>query len=102
MEIINQIVEKIKTQYHPQKIIIFGSYAWGSPSKDSDLDLFIIKETKEKHRERAVNLRRILSKENEFVAMDILVYTPEELAQRSKIGDSFIGKILKKGKLVYG
>ncbi len=101
-KIVARIVEKIKTQYQPEKIILFGSYAWGKPTKDSDLDLFIVKKTNEKHRERALKVRRILSEENGFVGMDILVYTPEELIKRLEIGDSFIDKILRKGKLVYG
>ncbi len=101
-KLIRQIVEKIKTEYLPQKIIIFGSYAWGNPTKDSDLDLFIIKDVNEKHKERALKVRRILGEENGIVAMDILVYTPEELSKRIEIGDSFISKILKKGEIVYG
>ncbi|MCM8832187.1 MAG: nucleotidyltransferase domain-containing protein [Candidatus Omnitrophica bacterium] len=101
-EIVNKIVGKIKAQYQPEKIILFGSYAWGKPTKDSDIDLFIVKNTTEKHRERALKVRRILSEENALVGIDILVYTPEELAKRLEIADSFINKIIKKGKLVYG
>ncbi|MCX6750959.1 MAG: nucleotidyltransferase domain-containing protein [Candidatus Pacearchaeota archaeon] len=41
-EILLRIVEKIKKNYQTQKIIVFGSYAWGRPTKDSDVDLFII------------------------------------------------------------
>lgn len=101
-EIIPRIVEKIKTKYKPQKIIIFGSYAWGKPSKDSDVDLLIIKSTKEKHRERALKVRRLLSEENALVGLDIMVYTPEEFAQRIKMGDSFLSQILRKGDIQYG
>ncbi|MCM8831842.1 MAG: nucleotidyltransferase domain-containing protein, partial [Candidatus Omnitrophica bacterium] len=96
-EIINRIIEKVKTQYQPEKIIIFGSSVWGKPKKDSDIDLFIVKKTNEKHRERALKVRRILREENALVGIDILVYTPEELAKRLEIADSFINKIIKKG-----
>jgi predicted nucleotidyltransferase len=101
-EMITKVVEKIKAQYRPQKIILFGSYAWGKPSKDSDIDLFIIKKTNQKHRERMLTVRRMVSEENGLVGIDILVYTPEELAERLKIEDSFISKILKKGQMLYG
>ncbi len=101
-KLINQIAEKIKKQYKPEKIILFGSYAWGKPTKDSDIDLFIVKETNEKHRERALKVRRLLSEENGLVGLDILVYNSQELTKRLEIGDSFISKIIKKGKLVYG
>ena len=101
-EIITRVVEKIKTWYPPQKIILFGSYAWGNPTKDSDLDLLIVKETTEKHRKRSLKIRKILSEENGLIGMDILVYTPEELSKRIEMGDSFLSKILRKGKVLYG
>ncbi|MBI3599860.1 MAG: nucleotidyltransferase domain-containing protein [Nitrospinae bacterium] len=99
--IITQIVEKIKKYFQPEKIIVFGSFAWGNPTRDSDLDLFIIKDTKEKPRKRALEVRRIISEENAFVGIDILVYTPEEFRKRMEMGDSFLSKIMKKGKVMY-
>ena len=101
-EIINKIVEKIKMRYQPEKVILFGSYGWGNPTKDSDIDLLIVKKTNQKHRQRMLTVRRIVSEENALVGIDILVYTPEEVTERLKIGDSFISKILKKGDTLYG
>lgn len=101
-QLIYAMAEKIKKEYGPEKIILFGSYAWGQPEKDSDVDLFIIKETNQKHRQRMLTVRRLLSEENSLVGMDILVYTPQEVSERLKIGDSFISKILNKGDVLYG
>lgn len=101
-EIVSRIIEKIKTFYQPEKIILFGSYAWGSPTKDSDIDLFIVKKTNQKHRQRMLTVRRLVSEENGLVGMDILVYTPEEITERLRINDSFISKIFKRGKVFYG
>lgn len=101
-ELIERITEKIKDQYKPEKIILFGSLAWGKPPKDSDIDLFIVKRTKLKIRQRAIKVRKILREENALTAIDILVYTPEEISERLKLGDSFISKILRKGKVLYG
>ena len=101
-ELLRRITDKIDAQYHPQKIILFGSYAWGNPAKDSDIDLLIVKETNERHRERSLKVRRIIGEENGLVGIDILVYTPQEIAYRLNIGDSFISKIVKKGRLLYG
>ena len=101
-EIISRVTEKIKINYNPQEIILFGSYANGNPDKDSDLDLLIIKETNEKYRERSLKVRKILSEENGLIGMDILVYTPEEITRRMEIGDSFLSKILKEGVMLYG
>lgn len=101
-EIITKIAKKIETQYQPQKIILFGSYAWGNPLDDSDLDLLVVKETDERPRKRSLSVRRILDEENGLIGMDILVYTPEELSRRMEIGDSFLSRILSEGKVLYG
>ena len=100
-ELVSRITKKLKTYYQPQKIFLFGSYAWGNPTKDSDIDLLIIKECNEKHRERSLKVRKILSDENALVGMDILVYTPQEIARRIEMGDSFLSQILKKGEVLY-
>lgn len=100
-EIINRIVEKIKKEYQPEKIILFGSYAWGKPSKHSDIDLFIIKETQERHIDRSVTVAEILDEESGIFVIEPWVYTPGEVSQRLKIDDPFIKKIIEKGKILY-
>ena len=99
---INRMVEKLKREYQPEKIILFGSYAWGNPSKHSDIDLFIIKETQERHIDRSVKIAEILDEESGTLAVEPWVYTPGEVSQRLMIGDPFIKKILEKGKILYG
>jgi len=100
--LIQVMAEKIKKEYTPEKIILFGSYAWGKPNKDSDIDLFIIKRTNERHIDRSVRVAEILDEENALFAIEPLVYTPEEVSYRLKIGDPFIKKIMKKGRILYG
>ncbi|ODS36622.1 hypothetical protein BEH94_11570 [Candidatus Altiarchaeales archaeon WOR_SM1_SCG] len=101
-QIIQRIVEKIKNNYNPEKIILFGSYAWGNPTKDSDIDLFIVKDTDEKPGDRQISVREILDEENALFALEPLIYTPEETEKRLKLGDGFIKKIFDKGVVVYG
>jgi predicted nucleotidyltransferase len=100
--IIFTLVEKLKKGYQPEKIILYGSYAWGKPTKDSDLDLFIIKRTNERHIDRAIKVCEILDQEEREVPLEPLVYTPEEVEYRLKIGDDFIKKIIEEGKVLYG
>lgn len=100
-QIIEQIVEKIKNKFGPEKIILFGSYAWGNPGKDSDIDFFVVKNTCEPPRERNITLRKILNEENAESALELLVYTPEEVSNRLKMGDPFIKKIISQGKVLY-
>lgn len=95
-------MEKIKRQYKPEKIILFGSYAWGKPTRESDIDLFIIKDTNARGIDRSVEIRTILDEENAIFPLDVLVYTPNEMKRRLEIEDDFVKEILEKGKILYG
>ena len=99
--IISEIIEKLKNQYKPLKIILFGSYAYGKPSKDSDIDLLILKRTTKRKVDRFVEVKRIIYNPEHRVPISPLIYTPEELEERLKIGDDFIKEILRKGIVVY-
>jgi predicted nucleotidyltransferase len=96
---IPEIKEKIVKEINPEKIILFGSYAWGKPTDDSDVDLFIIQNSSESRLSRQTELRRRLW--GSGVPMDLLVYTPKEVEKRLEIDDPFISYILNKGKVLY-
>jgi len=98
-DILNNITDKIVKNFNPEKIILFGSYAWGKPLEDSDLDLLIIMESKLPPVKRIIKVSKILRPR--MVSIDILVKTPEEIKKRLAIGDFFIQEILNKGKILY-
>lgn len=98
-ERIKEVVDKIVKEYQPEKIILFGSYAWGELREDSDFDFFIIKKTKQPSLKRIEALDRIFSR-REF-PMDFLVYTPEQIEKQLAFGDFFVKDILTKGKILY-
>jgi len=100
-ELIQDILEKLLTSYPPQKVILFGSYAYGTPRQDSDIDLLIIKETSERFIDRWVTVRRILSNPKRTVPLETLVLTPQEVERRLAIGDQFLAEILEKGEVLY-
>jgi predicted nucleotidyltransferase len=100
-KIIIEIVEKIKREYRPEKIILFGSYAYGAPDTDSDIDLLIVKETRERPIDRRVAVRRIVSDPQRLIPFESIVLTPAELQQRLRIGDQFLRKIVGKGEVLY-
>lgn len=100
-EIIIEIVEKIKKEYQPDKIILFGSYAYGTPDRDSDIDLLIIKDTQDRPIDRRVAVRRIVSDPKRFIPFEPIVLTPKEVNERLEIGDQFIKEILRKGEVIY-
>ncbi len=95
------IIEKIKSEYQPDKIILFGSYAYGTPNRDSDIDLLIIKKTHDRPIDRRVSVARIVSDPERLIPVEPIVLTPKEVNERLKIGDQFLKEILKKGKVLY-
>ncbi|MBI3537908.1 MAG: nucleotidyltransferase domain-containing protein [Chloroflexi bacterium] len=100
-DLIKGIVKKLRDQYAPEKIILFGSYAYGKPRRDSDIDLLIVKNTSERFIDRWVTVRRILSDSKLLIGLDTLVVTPDELSERLAAGDQVIAEIVEKGKLLY-
>ena len=94
-----EITKRIVEEYDPEKIILFGSFAWGKPGPDSDVDLLIIKRTDKNKFERVRDLRSKLDAE---LPMDILIYTPEETVRSvSEYKNLFIEDILRHGKVLY-
>ena len=99
---INQLVEEIKTGYRPEKIILFGSYAWGSPGAESDIDLLIIKESEKPFHKRWSDVCRLVSSIRKGVAFSPFVVTPDELQERLEMNDPFFKKIIEEGEVLYG
>ena len=101
-KVINDIVEKLVAEYDPQKVVLFGSYAYGSPRSDSDIDLLIIKNTSERFIDRWTTVRGILSDPGRTAPLETLVLTPDEVSRRLSIGDQFLREIMEKGEVLYG
>lgn len=95
---INKIKRKIVQKYRPEKIIIFGSFARREPTKDSDLDLFIIKKSRKDPIQRSYEVRRMIEP---IFPLDLLIFTPQEVKKRLKLGDFFIKQIINQGELLY-
>ncbi|ODS43064.1 MAG: hypothetical protein MSIBF_01065 [Candidatus Altiarchaeales archaeon IMC4] len=90
----------IADNYNPEKIILFGSHAYGKPTKKSDIDLLVVKDSNLPRYKRARELRKYLWGIAE-TPMDILVYTPKEIAEWKNVKESFITRIITNGHLVY-
>ena len=82
-------------------VILFGSYATGEATEESDLDLLVIKDTDLPKHRRLVGLGKKLAKVLVH-PMDILVYTPQEIAERSDFDRDFVTRVIREGKAVYG
>lgn len=94
---IEDYVEKIKQRFNPKKVILFGSYASGKPTRDSDVDLLIIMGTKLKPIEQAVLIRKELPSP---FPLDLIVRTSKEVKRRIKEGDFFLKTVLEEGKVL--
>jgi|Deesub1362B_J571_1020462.scaffolds.fasta_scaffold01891_4 predicted nucleotidyltransferase len=94
---LERIIESLK-EYEPQKIILFGSFARGDYNVASDIDLIVIKDTDRRFIER---IGDVLAFCESRIAVKPLVYTPAELEEMLKEGNSFLEKALREGIIVY-
>lgn len=99
--LILHIAEEIRREYAPEQIILFGSYAYGHPTRDSDVDLLIVKDTDKRRVDRFVEVSRILFRLDIGIPVEPHIYTPGELRERLSLGDPFISEILQKGVKLY-
>ena len=99
--LVREIVQKIVAAFKPQKIILFGSRAYGEPAPDSDVDLLVVTNALKTHsvfeRHRAVS---DVFPDRRF-ALDVLVRTPKELEQLVNRGPAFFKEIVTRGKVLY-
>ncbi len=100
-EAILRMVEKIRVGYDPERIILFGSYAYGEPTEDSDIDLLVVKDDPRRRLDRAVEISRLVREENGLFPVEILVCTPREVEHRLAIGDDFLQEIVTSGEVLY-
>ncbi|MBU7045188.1 MAG: nucleotidyltransferase domain-containing protein [Theionarchaea archaeon] len=98
-ETLSEIAAKIVNYFHPEKIILFGSYASGNPSRDSDVDILVIMGFEGSVFQKEAQVSRVARPR--LVAMDILVRSPEQIRYRLEIGDPFIQKIMEEGAVLY-
>ena len=97
---IRAIAEKIVREYQPEKIILFGSHAWGTPGPESDVDLLVVKESSKPRFERGIELHTKLYPPT--APMDILVYTPAELRDSiERRRNLFLQDIVENGRVLY-
>ncbi len=98
MRQIEEFSNRIASEFHPRQIVLFGSYAWGKPTADSDVDLLVI--VPFDGRSADVSVRMRLFGRPSFPT-DLLVRTPDKVSERLSMGDAFIQEILERGKVLY-
>jgi uncharacterized protein len=88
---IRHVVDQIVERFHPAKIWLFGSFAYGTPTPDSDVDLLIAMDTALRNVQQAVEIRKAVAFP---FPVDLLVRTPQQIAERLALGDVFFHEVL--------
>ena len=95
--VIRAYARQIAEQFHPDRIILFGSYAYGKPHKDSDVDILVVMPARDEINQAV----RILEGTNSSFPLDVIVRTPHNLRWRLQEGDWFLREIVGRGTVLY-
>jgi len=100
-DLLREVTQRIVEACQPERVILFGSHAYGKPKWDSDLDLLVItrRNARQSVFERARRVYALFL--DRAFPMDILVRSPQEVAYRLKIGDPFFKEIMARGRILY-
>lgn len=95
---IQAFVDSVVAKFHPVSVILFGSHAWGRPTKDSDVDLLVISRHRRTGAAAATSIR--LACPRDF-PLDLLVRTPAQVRRSVEAGDSFLAQVMTEGIVLY-
>ncbi len=98
MQQIEEVSSRIAARFQPEKIILFGSYAYGEPTEESDVDLLVIMPFEGHNVRKALE---IVTHVDPPFGIDLLVRQSEQIAQRLAWNDWFLHEIMQKGKVLY-
>src|ERR1700730_420691 len=90
MRLIRRFARQVAERFHPEKIILFGSYAYGMPNPDSDVDILVVMPARNEI-DQAVRIRLAFAPP---FPMDLIVRTPDKLRQRLEEGSSFLREVV--------
>ncbi|HCE46088.1 MAG TPA: hypothetical protein DET40_21295 [Lentisphaeria bacterium] len=97
---IRKYARDIGKRFHPDRIILFGSYARGSAEEDSDVDILVIMEhDNPRNVDQAIAIRLQL---DAAFPMDLIVKRPSEVSERLSMKDTFLSSVLQDGQVLYG
>ncbi len=99
MRAIRDIAKRITERFEVEKIILFGSYAYGKPTKQSDVDICVVMETETRPLQQSLEIIRELSPLH--FGIDLMVRREEDFHRRIPLGDSFLKEIWESGRVLY-
>ena len=99
MQNIRGLVRRMASKFQLEKVVLFGSYAYGNPGPESDVDLLVVMNTSLSSRQQRLKISQAISPRP--FPLDLIVRTPEELEQRLKLGDPFLREVISQGRVIY-
>ena len=98
MKQIRSYADRVAREFRPQRVVLFGSHAYGQPSRDSDVDILVVMDSGDEYPRASVRIRQRLHAD---FPMDLIVRSPAKVEERVRMGDPFMQEILSKGKVLY-
>jgi len=95
---IQKVSDEIVRRFQPERIILFGSYAYGTPNEDSDVDLLVVLPFEGRTAKQAIAIRSAVYA---GFPMDLIPITPDRLKHRLEIEDFFLREVVQKGTVLY-
>ena len=95
---IRQVSEEIARRFQPQRILLFGSYAYGTPTEDSDVDLLVIMPFEGKAVKKSIEIDLAVHR---GFPVDLIAITPQRLRERLDMEDFFLREVTEKGQVLY-
>jgi uncharacterized protein len=100
-DLLNRITESLVASLKPEQIILFGSYAYGEPNEDSDVDLLVVVSDSDEPRYRRAR-KAYQALRGIGLATDVIVMTREEIERKINVRSSLVHKVMHDGRIVYG
>jgi predicted nucleotidyltransferase len=97
MRLIRQFARAVAERFQPERIILFGSYAYGTPHEDSDVDILVVMPARNQI-DQAVKIHLAILPP---FPLDLIVRTPKNMKWRLEEGDSFLQEVVSRGKVLY-
>jgi len=98
MQQIQELAQRIGQEFCPDRVLLFGSHAYGEPGADSDVDMLVIMRHEGKNWRMATEIR---GRVRPRFPLDLIVRTPDQIRERLELGDCFVKEITEKGKALY-
>jgi len=95
---IRAFVQRIADEFSPERVVLFGSYARGKPTEDSDVDLLVVMQHDKRNIEQSLDITRRVDR---TFPLDLIVRKPREIRDRLRQHDMFLASILEEGATLY-